>query len=100
MTKTFTNKSVRDMPQAARVRGDHVVVTSRVGRAVTGSYCVALDDWRAMNRGHPNPAWWKYEHIHALTSDLDDQPGGPDQAVRIRGAQVAAIEAAFAAGQS
>jgi hypothetical protein len=96
MTKTFANRSVRDLRQAARVSGDYVLVTSSVGRSLVGNYLVLLSDWSAIDRGHPNPTWWKRDHVRRLTPDLDAQPGGPDQAERIRDAQVAAIDAAFA----
>jgi hypothetical protein len=78
------------------VVGQQVLVTSYVGKAATGTYCVAVHDWLSLERAHPNPVWWKRESIRTLPIGLDEQPGGPEQADRIRDAQIAAIDAACA----
>lgn len=92
--------SVRDHKQTARVCGDKVVVTSWVGRRTVGKFSVSLNHWLQLERNHPNPTWWKREHVQTLTRGLDDEPGGPDQADRIRDAQVSAINAAVASARS
>jgi hypothetical protein len=71
-----------------------VELASSVGRWAAGKYTFSLADWAALERAHPNPKWWKREFIRELTCELDAQPGGPDQAERIRDAQIAAIDAA------
>lgn len=95
--KQVINRSVRDHKQAARIDGDWVRVTSYVGSTVAGRYSFPTSDWADIERQHPNPAWWKQDFIRSLTAQMDEEPGGPDQAERIRGAQVAAIDAACTA---
>jgi hypothetical protein len=97
MSSCFSNRSVREHRQSARVVCDRVLVTSFVGRAPVRTYSLALSEWAELERQHPNPAWWKHETMRKLTAQMDDEPGGPDQAERIRDAQVWAIDAAFAA---
>jgi hypothetical protein len=86
---------VRDLPQTAAVCGREVVVTSWVGRTKAGVYRLPVEDWRALEHSHPNPIWWKRDYVRGLTVGLDLQPGGPEQAERIRDAQVYAIDAAL-----
>lgn len=87
---------VRGLRQTARVAGAEVVVSSWVGRRRAASYRLPVEDWRVLERLHPNPAWWKRDYVRRLTEHLDAEPGGPDQAERIRNAQVVAIDAALA----
>lgn len=89
-----TDKSVRDHAQQARIYGEKIEVTSRVGTKLAGRYWFPLQAWQAFNRT-PNPVWCKRDFITSLTGQLDNEPGGPDQAERIRDSQIAAIDRAF-----
>ena len=94
-----TDTSVRDHPQQAEVRGDKIIVTSKVGRQSVATIDIPLSDWEreSTTRGKTaNPNWNKLALIRRLTQDLDDQPGGPDQADRIRDSMVRAIDKAMA----
>ncbi len=92
------DSSVRDHTQWVRILGTETIeVTSKVGPRKAGSYQFPVQEWAHVERTHqPNPAWWKREFIGRLTADLDDQPGGPDQAERIRDSQIRAIDKAYA----
>ena len=87
----------RDLPQSARVRGDSIEVTSRVGATITERWSLLVTDWQELERQHPNPAWWKRDLVRQNTLHLDEQPGGPEQADIVRDGQVSAIEAALKA---
>lgn len=89
-----TSKSVRDHPQQAVIQGEQIRVVSKVGRNTRGEYEFSLSEWKATER-HPNPNWAKKNLIESKTVGLEDQPGGPEQANRIRDAQVSAIDAAI-----
>lgn len=85
-----TNKSVRDLPQRAEVKGESILVTSYVGRYKAGSYTVSLNEWQATLH-KPNPLYEQRELVRRLTQHYDEEPGGGAQADRIRDAQVSAI---------
>lgn len=89
-----SDNSVRDHAQSARIYGEKIEVTSKVGRAVTNRYWFLVSDWIKLNR-HPNPFWARRDYIGRLTEKLDFQSGGPEQAERIRDSQIRAIEKAF-----
>jgi hypothetical protein len=78
---------------------DVVEITSLVGRRVAERWRFPLSEWLALERDHPNPVWWKREFVANHTAYLEDQPGGSDQAVRIRDGQVSAIDAAVRAAK-
>jgi hypothetical protein len=92
--------SVRDLRQTARVVADQVEVTSYVGRSAVTRYRLPVAAWAALERQHPNPVWWKREMVRSLTEGMDEQPGGPEQADRIRDAQLAAIDKALLATEA
>lgn len=89
-----TCKSVRDHSQRAILRNDTIVVSSYVGREKRGEIRIRLDEWQraCSTRDSFNPHWNKRELIRSKTSGMDDEPGGPCQADRIRDAMVHAIE--------
>ena len=94
---TATDKSVRDMSQQARISGDYIVVTSRVGRAVVEQYSFLVAEWEMAMRGPTaNPDYNFYQIILRRTRHYDNQPGGECQAQRIRDSQVRAVKMAFA----
>ena len=83
--KKATDKSVRDCPQQATLDGDKITITSRVGRAVTGIFSFTLAEWEwATTKSCANPHYGQAEFIRNRTIEMDDQPGGPCQAERIR----------------
>ena len=91
---TITDKSVRDHPQQVVVSGDSIEVRSKVGKKLAGKYTIPLDEWNETQK-HPNPAWAQFKLIQKYTAELDEQPGGPDQAQRIRDSQARAINKAL-----
>jgi hypothetical protein len=96
MKAIATDNSVRDMPQQARISGDKIVITSKVGRAVVEQYIIFTHEWEAAKRGpSANPEWNFAQLILKHTRHYDEQPGGPCQAQRIRDSQVSAIKKAF-----
>ena len=91
---TVTDKSVRDLGQQAIVTSDTIKVVSRVGRKKAGEYSFTRSEWDATAK-HANPNYAKAKLIESKTKELDDQPGGADQAVRIRDSQISAIDKAI-----
>lgn len=94
MSNVASDKSVRDHRQQARLLGDQIVVASYVGPWKVGEFRFPLDEWRRSESTLDsfNPAWNKRELIRAKTIGMDDEPGGPCQADRIRDSMICAIE--------
>ncbi len=88
------NKSVRDHSQIVTIRGHLVTVQSKVGRRTGGSYAFPLSAWLDISRQIGNPMYDKRAYVAAHTAQMDNESGGPDQADRIRDAQVYAIDKA------
>ena len=91
----ITDMSVRDHSQQAVVTEDNIKVVSRVGRKKAGDYSFSRSEWDATMK-HGNPNYAKAKLIESKTKELDNQPGGADQAVRIRDSQIRAIDKAIA----
>ncbi len=90
-----TNKSVRDHSQVVTIRGHLVTVQSKIGAKNAGRYDFPLSAWRDLNNGIGNSVWYKREFVAKHTAHYDNESGGPDQADRIRDAQVCAIDKAY-----
>jgi hypothetical protein len=87
-----TDKSVWDLSQQAIIEGDTIHVVSRVGKQKAGEYTIPLAEWQAtLTRPTANPHYNRRELIRTYTEHYDEEPGGPDQAERIRDSQVRAI---------
>lgn len=94
---TVTDNSVRDHSQQVKIAGDVITVNHKVGREKRGSSAtISLSEWRAAEKGpSANPAWNKAKLLEKYFGHLDDEPGGPDQAARIRDSIGYAIDRAL-----
>ena len=89
------DKSVRDHSQAAIIVNDVITIESYVGRQKVGITCtIPLEEWRETAK-FGNPFYAEFELIGKKTRNLDDQPGGPEQAQRIRDSMNYAIRKAL-----
>lgn len=91
-----TDKSVRDLSQQAIVDQTTIRVVSRVGKQKAAEYWFPRTEWEAtLSRPTANMHYNRRELILSYTRHLDDEPGGPCQAERIRDSQIRAIVAAL-----
>ena len=84
---SFTNHSIRDLPQQAIIKGHMITVVSRVGRMKVNEFSFPIVDW-LMTARHPNPNWAKQALLQKLNNDMDFTE-------RILGAQMGAIDTAL-----
>lgn len=97
-TVSYTDNSVRDHPQSVQITGDTITVRHKVGRKTASMTTIPLSEWLAAQKGpSANPAWNERKLIEKYTEPLgmDEQPGGPNQADRIRDAAGYAIKGAL-----
>jgi len=92
-----TDKSVRDHTQKATFDGETITVQSHVGRRRSGEPIrLTLEQWRSARDLYLQPSLYlQRELVRSATPTMDDEPGGPDQADRIRDSMIAAIEKAL-----
>lgn len=91
-----TDHSVRDLSQQATIKDDIITVTSKVGRKMASKYEVPLSEWERTEKGpSANPNYNKAMLVKKYTPGMDEEPGGVEQAQRIRDSQVYAIEKAI-----
>ena len=90
---SYTDHSVRDLPQRVIVMPDVITVKSFVGRAKASEYNVMRRDWAALEQAPcANLQYSKQRLITEHTQQYDSEPGGPCQAERIRDSQRMAID--------
>ncbi len=93
---TVTDNSVRDHPQQVKITGDTITINHKVGRQKAGTATIPLSEWMKAERGPTaNPAYNKHVLLNKYFSGLDDEPGGPEQAERIRDSIGRAIDKAI-----
>ena len=95
---SYTDHSVRDLPQRVIVMPDVITVKSFVGRAKASEYNIMRRDWESLEHNPmcANPQWSKSQFIYNHTQQYDSEPGGPCQAERIRDSQRMAIDKGLA----
>lgn len=92
-----SDNSVRDHSQRASVDGDTITIRSYVGNRRAGSLTIPLDEWKRTEKGpSANPNYNRHVLMKKYAGFLDDQPGGPGQAQRIRDSMERAIQKALA----
>ena len=89
-----TDHSVRDHRQRVIVMPNVIRVQSFVGRVNVSEYNIMRRDWESLEHDPmcANSSWSKSQFICKHTVGYDDEPGGPDQAARIRDSQRMAID--------